>query len=162
VSSYIVWVILGGLVVALAYYVTRIAKNEEEDSLHDTGLAILEFGRAFPREAIRSLRATADGNAIFVRLHDGKAGFMRNHRAHYACFLIKPGRVRVTPLPDSTGFAAEFLDSPTQNGTFVFANPQEAAEVSLWLLDNYVAVPAEDPQAAGDSLSPAPASENNP
>lgn len=161
-SPYIAWVILGALVVALAYYVTRIARSEEEDSLHDTGLAILEFGRAFPREAIRSLNATADGNAIFVRLHDGKAGFMRNHRAHYACFLIKPGRVRITPLPDATGFAAEFLDSPTQNGSFVFATPEEAAEVSLWLLDNYVTVPAGDLHPAAASLSRAPASENNP
>jgi hypothetical protein len=91
VTSLIVWLFLVGALIALAYYVTRIAKSEAADDRQDTGLAILEFGRAFPQEAIRALHATSDGQAIFVRLHDGKAGFMRNHRAHYACSLIYGG-----------------------------------------------------------------------
>ncbi|MGK6313552.1 hypothetical protein [Neorhizobium sp. DT-125] len=139
-SPVIVWSIILGLLVVLAYYVTRLAGKDQEGNRHDTGLAILEFGRAFPEEAIRSLHATADGEAIFVRLHDNKAGFMRGHRNHYACHLIEPGRVRVMPLPNARGFAVEFLDAPSQNGTFVFATEKEAAEVSLWLLDNYVNV----------------------
>jgi hypothetical protein len=164
VTSFTVWVFVVGVVIALAYYVTRIARAEEADGRQDTGLAILEFGRAFPHEAIRSLHATADGSAIFVRLHDGKAGFMRNHRAHYACSLIKPGRVRVTPLPNSKGFAAEFLDSPHQNGTFVFDSEKEAAEVSLWLLDNYVSVEDRqmDTPSGGAGISRDPASESTP
>jgi len=140
VSPVIVWSIILGLLVVLGYYVTRLAGRDQEGSAHDTGLAILEFGRAFPDEAIRSLHATADGEAIFVRLHDNKAGFMRSYRNHYACHLIEPGRVRVMPLPNAKGFSAEFLDAPSQNGTFVFATEKEAAEVSLWLLDNYVSV----------------------
>ncbi len=163
-TSFTVWVFVVGVVIPLAYYVTRIAKAEEADSRQDTGLAILEFGRAFPHEAIRSLHPTADGSAVFVRLHDGKAGFMRNHRAHYACSLIKPGRVRVTPISSSKGFTAEFLDSPGQNGTFVFASEKEAAEVSLWLLDNYVSVDdrqiATPPSLGG--ISRDPATENTP
>lgn len=139
-TSIIVWFCLVAALIALAYYVTRIAKSEEADSRQDTGLALLEFGRAFPHEAVRSLHATSDGGAIFVRLHDGKAGFMRNHRAHYACSVIKPGRVRILPLSDAKGFTAEFLDQPSQNGSFQFASEVEAAEVSLWLLDNYVSV----------------------
>lgn len=115
-----------------------MAKLNGEEGDNDLGLAIVEFGKAFPGEAIRSLRSTADGKAIFVRLHDGKAGIMRAHRHHNACHLIEPGRARITPLADSKGFAAEFFDSPTQSGTFVFKNEQEAAEVSLWLLDNYL------------------------
>lgn len=137
-SPYIVWIMLAVLVVALAYYVTRMARQRDEDGLHDTGLALLEFGRAFPKEAIRSLHATADGNSVFVRLHEGKAGLMRNRGNHFACHLISPGRVHIRPLPDAKGFSAEFLDAPTQSGTFVFASESDAAEVSLWLLDNYV------------------------
>ncbi|MGK9054405.1 hypothetical protein QTA58_22255 [Neorhizobium sp. CSC1952] len=139
-SPVIVWSIILGLLVVLAYYVTRLAGKDQGGNRHDTGLAILEFGRAFPEEAIRSLHTTADGEAIFVRLHDNKAGFMRSHRNHYACHLIEPGRVRVMPLPNARGFSVEFLDAPSQNGTFVFATEKEAAEVSLWLLDNYVNV----------------------
>lgn len=139
-SPVIVWSIILGLLVVLAYYVTRLAGKDQGGNSHDTGLAILEFGRAFPEEAIRSLHTTADGEAIFVRLHDNKAGIMRSHRNHYACHLIEPGRVRVMPLPNARGFSVEFLDTPSQNGTFVFATEKEAAEVSLWLLDNYVNV----------------------
>lgn len=154
-SPLVVWSIAIGVMLAMAFYVTRLVKHSDEDSLHDMGLAILEFGRAYPAEAIRSLHSTADANTIFVRLHDNKSGIMRNRGNHFACHVIRPGRVRVTPTPEPKGFSAEFLDSPTQNGTFVFKNENEAAEVSLWLLDNYVSVadrqlPAE-PQPASDT-----------
>ncbi|RWX76129.1 hypothetical protein EPK99_18435 [Neorhizobium lilium] len=157
-----VWLGIVGALIALAYYVTRIAKSEEADSRQDTGLAILEFGRAFPQEAIRALHATADGNAIFVRLHDGKAGFMRNNRSHYACSLIRPGRVRVIPLPDAKGFSAEFLDLPSHNGNFLFGSETEAAEVSLWLLDNHVSIADRQAELAEEPVSLEPASESNP
>ncbi|TCV62342.1 hypothetical protein EDE05_1316 [Neorhizobium sp. R1-B] len=163
-SPVIVWLIIFALLMALAYYVTRLIGKDQEGSRHDTGLAILEFGRAFPNEAIRSLHVTADAGAIFVRLYGSKAGFMRSRGNHYACHLIAPGRVRIFPLPNAKGFSAEFLDAPTQNGTFVFSTEKEAAEVSLWLLDNYVNIPGlgagetveapADPDASGDGISP--------
>lgn len=134
--SVITWSFICLALVAIAYYVTRMAKNREADSQHDTGLAILEFARAYPNEAIRSLHQTVDGNAVFVRTHDNKAGIMRNHRRHFACHLIEPGRVRVMPLATGRGFDIDFLDAPGQNGTFVFASADDAAEVSLWLLGN--------------------------
>nr|WP_235916547.1 hypothetical protein [Ciceribacter naphthalenivorans] len=122
-----------------------MAKRAKDEDLHDSGLAIVEFGRAFPQEAIRSLHTTADGRAVFVRLHDNKAGFMRNMRSHYACHMIEPGTVRVRDLPSGRGFAIEFLDAPFHNGEFTFATPMEAAEVSLWLLGNYVNSAELDP-----------------
>ena len=138
-NSVIVWSVIFAVVALFAYYATRMARRgSEPEGLHDFGFAILEFGRAFPREAIRELHATADGRAVFVRLHDDKTGIMRNHTRHYACHLIKPGRVRVQGLPDPKGFSAEFLDAPRNNGDFVFDSEAEAAEVSLWLLGNYV------------------------
>jgi hypothetical protein len=146
VSPVVVWSIIFVLLMALAYYVTRMSgKDRDKDgNLHDTGMAILEFGRAFPNEAIRTLHVTANGESIFVRLHDNKAGFLRSHRNHYACFLIEPGRVRVAPLPNAKGFTVEFLDASTQNGTYLFSTEKEAAEVALWLLDNYVSVADRD------------------
>lgn len=134
----VTWTLILGAVVLFSFYATRMAKQVSDDGLRDAGLAILEFGQAFPNEAIRSLHVTANGGAVFVRLHDNKAGFMRNMRSHYACHLIEPGSVRVRDLADGRSFAVEFLDAPYHNGEFTFASPIEAAEVSLWLLGNYV------------------------
>jgi hypothetical protein len=133
----VTWGIVFALILALAYFSSRMVRQEDE-GFQDAGLAILEFGRAFPQEAIRSLHATSDGKAVFVRLHDNKAGFMRSMRNHFACHLIEPGTVRVQPLSTGKGFAVEFLDAPFHNGEFTFANSAIAAEVSLWLLGNYV------------------------
>jgi len=133
----VTWGIVFALILALAYFSSRMVRQEDE-GFQDAGLAILEFGRAFPQEAIRSLHATSDGKAVFVRLHDNKAGFMRSMRNHFACHMIEPGTVRVQPLSTGKGFAVEFLDAPFHNGEFTFANSAIAAEVSLWLLGNYV------------------------
>jgi len=154
VSPVIVWSIIFVLLMGLAYYLTKLVSRERPDgNRHDTGLAIMEFGQAFPNEAIRSLHVTADGDAIFVRLHDNKAGFMRSHRSHYSCHLIEPGRVRVLPLTNARGFSVEFLDAPTQNGTYTFSSEKEAAEVSLWLLDNYVSIADRDIEEPAPGVS---------
>ncbi len=136
--SIITWSIIILIVISFGYLSTRMARRAGEDDFSDTGLALLDFGRAYPNEAVRSLHATIDGQAIFVRLHDNRAGFMRVLGNRYACLLIEPGSVRVTLLPEGNGFAVEFRDAPTHNGQFRFARPEEAAEVSLWLLGNYV------------------------
>ncbi|NLR95914.1 hypothetical protein HGP17_03595 [Rhizobium sp. P38BS-XIX] len=135
----VVWCILFAIVVFFAFYATRMASRNKEDGLHDTGLAIFEFGRAFPTEAIRQLQTTADGQAVFVRLHDDKAGFMRNVRNHFSVHLIEPGRARAKTSASGNGLTVDFLDVPHHNGTYEFKTPAEAAEVSLWLLGNYVA-----------------------
>lgn len=145
----IVWSIIFAVIVFLAYYVTRMAKqNADGDGEMDIGFAIMHFGRAFPHEAIRELHSTADGGAVFLRLHDDKTGIMRSHSRHYTCHLIKPGRVRVAPLDNPKGFSAEFMDAPANNGDFVFRTEADAAEVSLWLLGNYLAT-ADKPVSAG-------------
>lgn len=146
-SALIIWIAIVALILALVFYIRRIARRNDEQGRFDLGTAILEFGRAFPEEAIRSLHGTTDGD-VFVRLDNDRTGFMRNRRSHYACHLIQPGRVRIVPLPDAKGFAAEFLDAPTLNGEFVFVNETEAAEVSLWLLDNYVSVAGRNNETA--------------
>ena len=144
----IVWCVIFAFVIFFAIVATRMASQNKEDGLHDTGLAILEFGRAFPTEAIRQLHTTVNGQALFVRLHDNKAGFMRSLRNHFACHLIQPGRVRARDSGTGRGLTVEFLDAPHHNGTFEFATPAEAAEVSLWLLGNYVANDDIEPPAS--------------
>lgn len=136
--AFIGWAIIAILIGLAAYLATRFNKDDSDAKGTDAGLALLEFGRAFPNEAVRSLHVTIDGKAVFVRLHDNKAGFMRNMGNHYACHLIEPGRLRVRSLDAKPGFSVEFLDTPFHDGDFIFSNPAEAAEVALWLLGNFV------------------------
>lgn len=143
------WGIVLAMIAIFAFFATRGQDRDEDARGPDAGLAIVEFGRAFPNEAIRSLHVTSDGRGVFVRLHDNKAGFMRNMGNHYACTVIEPGRVRVTPADSETGFFVAFRDAPFHDGKYVFADAAQAAEVSLWLLGNYVA--PEDLQPNGSS-----------
>jgi hypothetical protein len=135
--SIIVWCVLFAIVIVMAFICVRMIAQNQEEGLHDTGLAIIEFNRAFPNEAIRQVQATANGQAVFVRLHGNKAGLMCNMIRHYACHLIEPGRVRVSSSETGRGLIIELRDAP--RGTFEFVSPKEASEVSLWLLGNYVA-----------------------
>jgi hypothetical protein len=148
----VTWGIVFALILALAYISSRLVRQEDE-GFQDAGLALLEFGRAFPQEAIRSLHATADGKAVFVRLHDNKAGFMRSLRNHFVCHLIEPGTVRVRALANGKGIAVEFLDAPSHNGEFTFSNQATAAEVSLWLLGNFISHADREPDTASGTAS---------
>lgn len=112
-------------------------RDEKADAAEDTGLAILEFGRAFPDEAIRQVIATADGRTVFLRLHDGKAGCMHAHGHHFACHLIEPGTVRVESRGNAR-LAIAFANDAFEGGTFTFRSEGDAAEVSLWLLGSFL------------------------
>lgn len=68
-----VWIIVFVLLAVFAVYAWRMTRATDEDNNHDVGQAIMDFARAFPTEAIRSLHMTVDGGAAFVRLHDNKA-----------------------------------------------------------------------------------------
>ena len=116
--------------------------EEPERAGEDAGLAILEFGRAFPDEAIREVIPTVNGRAVFLRLHDGKAGCMHAHGLHYTCHLIEPGTVRVTSA-GPTRLTVQFANAAFEGGTFEFRDERQAAEVSLWLLGSFM------PSAAG-------------
>lgn len=149
--GFVIWAFLIGGTVFVAFAANRLGEKEPEQGFRDTGLAILEFGRAYPSEAIRQLHATSDGQVVFVRLHDNKAGFMRNKRGHYSCHLIEPGTAQVSPTPDSRGLTIEFPHAPHQSGTFVFQSSEEAAEVALWLLGNFVKGEAPDDGENGNA-----------
>lgn len=142
--SMIIWAVLMSGIIGLAFAANRLGEKNDAVGFKDTGLAILEFGRAYPYEAIRALHATADGQMVFVRLHDNKSGFMRSMRGHYACHLIEPGSAQATAMPDSLSLTITFFDAPQHNGTFRFSSVEDAAEVSLWLLGNFV------PEALGE------------
>lgn len=141
-----VWYIFAMAAIVAAVFYMRMTARAEEVEKPDAGLAILDFGRAYPDEAIRQIHTTADGSAVFVRLHDGKAGCMLNNGNHYLCHLIEPGMVRTRNSGTGKGLIIDFPDSAFPGGTFEFRDAQEAAEVSLWLLGSFR--PAQDAEAA--------------
>jgi hypothetical protein len=145
----VAWLGILAAVILFAGVATRATAEAKDEGLSDAGLVILEFGRAFPTEAISQMQKTADGETVFLRLHDDKAGIMRNLRKGFACHLIERGRVRVSDAGGEKGLGIEFLDAPQHSGTFKFASSVEAAEVSLWLLGNYVGDMAMVPIEAG-------------
>lgn len=109
----------------------------QEMAGEDSGLAILEFGRAFPEEAIRAVISTANGRTVFLRLHDGKAGCMHAHGHHYACHLIEPGTVRVNNAGPKR-LSVQFANAAFEGGMFEFRDEKQTAEVSLWLLGSFM------------------------
>ena len=121
----------------------------QEMAGEDSGLAILEFGRAFPEEAIRAGIPTANGRTVFLRLHDGKAGCMHAHGHHYTCHLIEPGAVRVASAGPKR-LSVQFANASFEGGTFEFRDEKQAAEVSLWLLGSFMpGIAGSRPQIVG-------------
>ncbi|MBP1856732.1 hypothetical protein [Rhizobium herbae] len=125
------------ILLASIFYLRMKARAEKDRREPDTGVAILDFGRAFPEEAIRAIHATADEKAYFVRLHDGKAGFMAAHGTHFVCHLIEAGKVNVSNAESGRGLKVHFTDFSYLDGVYEFVSPEIAAEVSLWLLGSF-------------------------
>ena len=135
---------LGVLVVVVAFGVLMVIAavhftgGSRQTDTRDPGEAIMEFARAFPDEAIRSVTMTRDAKACFLRLADGKVGFLQTMGRHYVARLILPGTASVTPLEGQPGLKIKFHDSTLKGGEYVFQNSEEAAEVSLWLCGSFV------------------------
>lgn len=140
---------LGALIVVVAFAVTLLigvvhyTGGSRGRSGRDHGEVILEFARAYPGEAIRSVTMTKDGNASFLRLADGKTGFIQTMGRHQVARLILPGDVGVQPLEDRPGLRIEFHESTLKGGDYVFNSAEDAAEVSLWLCGSFAAANAE-------------------
>ncbi len=132
------WLLLLVAIAAVCvFYIRMNARAERDADNPDAGSAIVEFGRAFPDEAIRELHSTVDRTAIFLRLHDGKAGFIQSHGTHYVCHVIQPGKVRVNTSESGRGLIVHFPDFAYLDNAFEFRTATEAAEVSLWLLGTF-------------------------
>ena len=136
-----IWtVVIACLFLAGFLFMRTQRRDDAPRSAPDTGLAILQFGHAYPNEAIREVVSTADGNGHFLRLHDGKVGFMRAHGQHFASRLIEPGGVRARHTASGSGLVLEFAEDAAGRdaGSFEFRTSADAAEVSLWLLGSLV------------------------
>ncbi len=128
-------VVLGGIVfiVFMVHVTGRWVKRDEPD----TGTALLEFGRVYPGEAIRSIVNTADGKAHFYRLHGGKTGFLQEMGRHSIARVIEAGSIHVAPLDNARALKIDFREAGFPGGVYNFDSEEDAAEVSLWLCGTF-------------------------
>jgi hypothetical protein len=132
-----VWLVIMVIVIGFFLWSASLVKKDSDDDRFDAGLAIIEFGRAYPDEAIRQVLMSADGDMVFLRLWTGRCGCMRRNGVRYLCHLIDPTSVRVTPTADGYGLLVDFPGVKAMNGEFRFRSAKEAAEVSLWVLGSF-------------------------
>lgn len=130
----IVVVAFGVMLVIGAVHYSGGSRRKDSD---EPGEALLEFARAYPGEAVRAMAMTADGGACFLRLADGKAGFLKAMGHHYVARLILPGSVAVEALDGEPGLRVSFHDSTLKDADYIFKTTEEAAEVSLWLCGSF-------------------------
>lgn len=103
------------------------------DSGEDTGSALVDFGTAFPDAAVRDVVRTSDGRSTFLRLADGRTGLVMVEGRRHALQILEPGLVRVEGPAGECGLTVSFRGDEERRETFLFARPEDAAEVSLWL-----------------------------
>ena len=130
-------IVLAAIGVLLAISAVNYRRGSRQKDTRDPGEAIMEFARAYPDEAIRSVAMTIDGTACFLRLADGKVGFLQAMGRHYVARLILPGTATILPLEDEPGLRVAFDDSTLKDGNYIFKDNGEAAEVSLWLCGSF-------------------------
>ena len=133
------WIVLLSVFLGFFFWATNLLRTEAEGERFDAGLAILEFGKACPNEAIRQVLMSADGEMVFLRLWTGRTGLMRRIGNRTLCHLVNPADVRVSAEAGSRTISPLWLCSSISamkpmSGTFTFRSEKEAAEVGLWLL----------------------------
>ena len=140
------WFIVLSVFLGFFFWATNLLKSEADGERFDAGLAILEFGKAYPDEAIRQVVMSADGDMVFLRLWTGRAGIMRRIGNRELCHLVDPAEVRISATADGKCLVLDFPGMKALSGTVEFRTQKEAAEVSLWMLGSLrVAIEPELP-----------------
>ena len=141
---FVTWATIIAAVLLFFFWATRLLRKSNDEDRFDAGLAILEFGKAYPNEAIRQVQMSVDGEMVFLRLWTGRIGCMRRNGARFLCHLIDPGKVGVTSSENGMGLVIDFPGLKAFSGEFEFASQKEAAEVSLWILGSFSSTMEQD------------------
>jgi hypothetical protein len=128
------WFIVLSIFLGFFFWATNLLKTEADGERFDAGLAILEFGKAYPDEAIRQVLMSSDGEMVFLRLWTGRTGIMRRIGNRELCHLVDPAGVRISASDDGMSLTLDFPAIKALSGTFEFRSQKEAAEASLWIL----------------------------
>jgi hypothetical protein len=140
------WIIVLSVFLGFFFWATNLLRVEADAERFDAGLAIIEFGRAYPDEAIRQVLMSIDGEMVFLRLWTGRTGLMRRIGNRTYCHLVDPADVRVSSEPDGASLSISFPSMKSMSGRFTLRSEKEAAEVGLWLLGSVaVSIPQEFP-----------------
>ncbi|MGV3552600.1 hypothetical protein [Rhizobium sp.] len=135
----IFWIVVLSAFLGFFAWATNLLKVDAENEKFDAGLAILEFGRAYPDEAIRHVLISDDGDMVFLRLWTGRTGLMRRVGNRELCYLVDPQQVRVSADPGGKALTIDFPGHKAMSGTYAFRTEKEAAEAGLWLLGSVTA-----------------------
>jgi hypothetical protein len=140
------WIIVLSVFLGFFFWATNLLKTEADGERFDAGLAIIEFGKAYPNEAIRQVLISADGEMVFLRLWTGRTGLMRRDGNREYCHLVDPADVRISAEAGGKSLTITFPTLKQMSGTVNFRSEKEAAEVGLWLLGGMTAsIPQELP-----------------
>ena len=140
------WIIVLSVFLGFFFWATNLLRVEADAERFDAGLAILEFGKAYPDEAIRQVLMSVDGEMVFLRLWTGRTGLLRRIGNRTLCHLVNPADVRVSAEAGGGALSINFPSMKSMSGNFTFRSEREAAEVGLWLLGSVAAsIPQEFP-----------------
>lgn len=124
-------------IIAICLLTLRTIRHPKAVTLRDPGEAIVEFGIVFPDEAVRSVRMDKDSQTTFMRLAAGRTGLAQIVGSTYVVRLIQPGEIEVSLTDDGEGLILNFEKGSAIGGIYEFNDPQDAAEVSLWICGSF-------------------------
>ncbi|KAJ0345144.1 hypothetical protein COL154_013972 [Colletotrichum chrysophilum] len=146
----LIFIVVVAAAASAAIAVRRIRGSGERGG--DSGEVLLQFGEVFPGVAVRDIVRTADAKAIFLRLSDGRIGFVDVVGRRYQMMILRPSTTRVDASGGEKSLAVD-LDGADNARTFVFARQEDAAEVSLWLCSALVTDESQMKENRQDLLS---------
>lgn len=125
------------ILIGICLFTLRVIRHPKAVTLRDPGESIVEFGNAFPDEAVRSVRMDKQGLTTFMRLADGRTGLTQIIGTTYVVRMIQPGEIGVSLTEDGQGLILNFEKGSAIGGVYEFNEPEDAAEVSLWICGSF-------------------------
>ncbi|MEX3009193.1 hypothetical protein [Hoeflea sp. TYP-13] len=144
-----VWLFLAVIVaggVLFVYLRWRRRSAVPSGAIEDAGSAILVFSQAYPELPIRDVIITKDKECAFLRLADGKVGFVQQSARHASARLLEPESMTIGQSAGDETISVNFPGSGHADGQFVFDTVHDAAEVSLWLCGEFASVASDQPE----------------
>lgn len=126
-----------GSIVGISLLILRINRRRDDGLVRDPGEALVEFGIAYPNEAIRGVLMDKSGATTFMRLAAGKTGLTQIVGNAWVVRIIEPDDVQVNVTDDGEGLVLKFDQDSMIGGEYQFSSPEDAAEVSLWICGSF-------------------------
>ena len=126
-----------GSLVGISLLILRINRRRDDGLVRDPGEALVEFGNAYPNEAIRGVLMDKSGITTFMRLADGRTGLTQIVGNAWVVRIIEPDDVQVDLNDGGDGLVLKFDQDSMIGGEYQFSSPEDAAEVLLWICGSF-------------------------